>query len=80
MKIPLDGKALNAHIVTHPFHGRRVTVTDTEIKNRFNVLTWAVGAVAALVVATLGMVVTMSYQLGQINGELGVLINHVALK
>jgi hypothetical protein len=51
-----------------------------EIRNRFLVLTWAIGAVGALTVATLGMVVTMSYQLGQLNGELAVLINHVALK
>lgn len=55
-------------------------MTDTEIKNRFNVLTWAVGVIGALTVAILGMVVTMSYQLGQISGELTILINHVTLK
>lgn len=53
---------------------------DAEIRNRFMVLTWAIGGVGALVVATLGMVVTISYQLGQISGELAVLINHVPLK
>lgn len=59
----------------------------TEIKNRFTVLTWAIGGVGALVVATLGMVfamwqsiATISYQLGQISGELNVVINHVTLK
>jgi hypothetical protein len=55
-------------------------VNDIEIKNRFTVLTWAVGGVGALVVATLGMVVTMSYQLGQISGELAVMLNHVTLR
>jgi hypothetical protein len=60
---------------------------DSEIRNRFNLLTWALGGVGALVIATLGMVFAMwqaiagmSYQLGQINGQLAVLVNHVALK
>ena len=39
---------------------------DDQIRHRFTVLTWAVGIAAALTVATLGMVVTMSYQLGHI--------------
>lgn len=51
-----------------------------QIKHRFTVLTWAVGVTAALTIATLGMVVTMSYQLGQIAGELAVLVDHVQLK
>jgi hypothetical protein len=55
-------------------------MSDAEIRNRFNVLTWAIGGVGALVIATLGMVVTMSSQLGQISGELAVMINHVTLK
>jgi hypothetical protein len=53
---------------------------DDQIRHRFTVLTWAVGIAAALTVATLGMVVTMSYQLGHIAGELSVLISHVQLK
>jgi len=51
-----------------------------QMDQRFTVLTWAVGVTAALTIATLGTVVTLSYQLGRIAGELGVLINHVALK
>jgi hypothetical protein len=55
-------------------------VSDDQIKHRFTVLTWAVGVTAALTIATLGMVVTMSYQLGQIEGQLSVLVGHVQLK
>jgi hypothetical protein len=51
-----------------------------QIRHRFTVLTWAVGVAVALTIATLGMVVTMSYQLGQIAGELSVLIGHVQMK
>jgi hypothetical protein len=53
---------------------------DDQIKHRFTVLTWAVGVTAALTIATLGMVVTMSYQLGQIAGELAILAGHVQLR
>jgi hypothetical protein len=53
---------------------------DDQIKQRFTILTWAVGITAALVIALLGTVVNMSYQLGQIAGELSVLINHVQMK
>ena len=60
---------------------------DPEIRVRFTVLFWAVGTVAALQAAMLGMmftmwqtIVTLSYQVGQIGGQLGVLINYVALK
>lgn len=42
-------------------------------------LTWAVGVSAALTIATLGMVVTLSYQIGTIAGQLTVLISHVQL-
>jgi len=52
---------------------------DEQIRHRFAVLTWAVGISAALTIATLGMVVTLSYQLGQIAGELSVLIGHVQM-
>jgi hypothetical protein len=52
---------------------------DEQIRHRFTVLTWAVGVSAALTIATLGMVVTMSYQIGQIAGELAVLIGHVQM-
>jgi hypothetical protein len=51
-----------------------------ELRQRGTVLTWAVGIAVALTIATLGMVVTMSYQLGQIAGELSVLIGHVQMK
>ena len=50
------------------------------LDQRVTVLTWALGVTAALTVATLGMVVTLSYQLGQIAGELSVLVGHVQLK
>ena len=53
---------------------------DDETKHRFTVLTWAVGISSALTVATLGMVVSLSYQIGNIAGELSVLINHVQMK
>jgi hypothetical protein len=55
-------------------------INDAQIQHRFTVLTWAVGISAALTIATLGMVVTLSYQLGQIAGELSVLVAHVQLK
>jgi hypothetical protein len=55
-------------------------MTDPEIRNRFMILTWVVGVTAALVVAMLGNVISLSYQVGQINGQLNVLINHVTLK
>ena len=53
---------------------------DAEIKHRFTVLTWAVGVTAALTTATLGVVISMSYQLGQIAGELTILAGHVQLR
>jgi hypothetical protein len=53
---------------------------DEQTAHRFTILTWAVGITAGLTIATLSMVVTMSYQLGRIAGELGVLIGHVQLK
>jgi len=52
---------------------------DEQIRHRFAVLTWATGITAGLMIATLGMVVTLSFQLGQIAGELSVLINHVQM-
>jgi hypothetical protein len=55
-------------------------ITDSQIQHRFTVLTWAVGISAGLTIATLGMVVTLSYQLGQIAGTLSVLVGHVQLK
>lgn len=48
--------------------------------HRVTVLTWAVGVSAALTIATLGMIVTMSYQLGQIVGTLAVLTEHVQFR
>ena len=53
---------------------------NDQIKHRFTVLTWAVGVTAALTIATLSMVVTMSYQLGTIVGQLSVLVAHVQMK
>jgi len=53
---------------------------DEQIRHRFAVLTWAVGITAALVIALLGNMITMSYQLGMINGRLDILISHVSLK
>jgi hypothetical protein len=53
-------------------------VSDTE-RQRLTVLLWATGITAALVVATLGNTITMSYQLRQTIGRLDVLISHVNL-
>ena len=53
---------------------------DDQIRNRFTVLTWAVGITAALVIAMLSMMVNMSYQLGQTIGELNVVLSHVQMK
>lgn len=55
-------------------------MTEPQIERRFTVLTWAVGVSTALTIATLGMVVSLSYQMGQIAGELSVLISHVQLR
>jgi hypothetical protein len=43
------------------------------------VLTWLVGASVALTIATLGMGVTLSFQMGTIAGQLSVLIGHVQM-
>jgi hypothetical protein len=43
-------------------------------------LTWAVGILAVLVAAMLGNLISMSFQLGHIGGELAVPIGRVALK
>lgn len=53
---------------------------DDQIRHRFAVLTWAVGITAALVIAMMSVVINMSYQLGQIAGELSILVNHVQMK
>ena len=50
------------------------------MSNDIRVLTWAVGITAALIIATLGMVVSLSFQLGQIIGELTVLVGHVQMQ
>jgi hypothetical protein len=51
-----------------------------ELRQRTTVLTWAVGIIAALVIAMLGNTLTMSYQLGATIGRLDVLIDHVQLR
>lgn len=51
-----------------------------ELRQRTTILTWAVGIIAALVIAMLGNTITMSYQLGQTIGRLDVLIDRVQLK
>ena len=53
---------------------------DPQIKTRFTILFWATGIVAAVEIAILGNLISMSYQLGQIAGQLSVLISHVTLK
>jgi hypothetical protein len=58
-------------------------VSTTEISGDIRettILTWAVGIIAALVIAMLGNTITMSYQLGQTIGRLDVLIDRVQLK
>src|SRR5690348_7849148 len=59
-----------------PTAGERSVSVDEQIRHRFTVLTWAVGITAALVIAALGNMVTMSYQLGATIGRLDVLISH----
>ena len=54
-------------------------MTDEQTSHRITLLTWAVGVSVALSLATMSMVVTLSYQVGQIAGQLGVLISHVQL-
>jgi type VI protein secretion system component VasF len=51
-----------------------------ELRQRTTVLIWAVGIIAALVIAMLGNTITMSYQLGQTIGRLDVLIDRVSLR
>jgi hypothetical protein len=51
-----------------------------ELRQRTTMLTWAVGVVAALTIATLGNLLAMSIQLGQTIGRLDVLIAHVRLQ
>jgi hypothetical protein len=52
---------------------------DPQIKIRFTVLYWAVGSTIGLVIALLANMLTISHQLGQIQGSLTVLINHATL-
>lgn len=59
---------------------------DEQLRRRFDVLTWAIAFVAALTIAELGMItalavnaITLSHQLGEITGQLGVVISHVQL-
>jgi hypothetical protein len=51
-----------------------------ELRQRTTILTWAVGIIAALVIAMLGNTITMSYQLGLTIGRLDVLIDRVSLR
>jgi type VI protein secretion system component VasF len=51
-----------------------------ELRQRTTILTWAVGIIAALVIAMLGNTITMSYQLGTTLGRLDVLIERAQLK
>lgn len=60
---------------------------DDQIRQRFVVLTWAVGISSGLTIATLGLVLamayqmsTLAYQVGAVNGRLDVLIQHVEMK
>jgi len=55
-------------------------MTDPELKQRFMLLNGIVALVTALLIAVLGVVLNMAFQVGQINGQLAVLIGHVALK
>jgi hypothetical protein len=55
-------------------------MSDERIRHRLTILTGAVGLSAALTIATLGIVITLSCRFGQIHGELSVLIGHVQLK
>jgi hypothetical protein len=47
---------------------------------QLTILTWAVGILAALVVAMLAAIINISYQLRHLNGQLTVLINHAQFK
>lgn len=51
-----------------------------ELRQRTTMLIWAVGIIAALVIAMLGNTITMSCQLGTVLGRLDVLIDRLQLK
>jgi hypothetical protein len=53
---------------------------NDQIRQRFTVLTWAVGATLGMLAALLGSMISISFQLGHVTGELSVLIGHVQLK
>lgn len=50
-----------------------------ELRQRGTLLTWAVGALLGLVAALLGSMISISFQLGHVTGQLAVLIDHVTL-
>jgi hypothetical protein len=49
-------------------------VDDQEIRHRFTTLTWVIGATLALTIATLGLVLMLSYQLNHLAAELSDLV------
>lgn len=50
------------------------------VDNRLTLLIWAVGMLAGLNIVVLGVLFALSYQVGQVNGQLSVLIAHAQLK
>jgi hypothetical protein len=50
-----------------------------DLRQRSTLLTWAMGASLGLLAALLGSMVSISFQLGHVTGQLGVLIGHVQM-
>jgi hypothetical protein len=53
---------------------------EDQTRQRVTVLLWAVGILAGVMVAVLGNLIAVSFQLGQTIGRLDVLIAHAVLK
>jgi hypothetical protein len=54
--------------------------TLATLSTNVSVLNWAVGILAALLIALLTVMLNISHQLGRTNGALDVLIQHVQMK
>lgn len=50
------------------------------MRSQISVLMWGLGITAGVLVALLATMITMSYQLGELSGQLSVLIGHVSLR